>query len=71
MDDPALLEHYSADTCREGKDAARRALRQKLKLVDSDKPLVGVVSRLTAQKGVALLKVGGRRGGGGLFWCAL
>jgi starch synthase len=49
--------NYSAANCEEGKAAAREALRQRLGLTGwGDKPLVGVVTRLTKQKGTHLIK---------------
>jgi len=47
----------TADNVEEGKRAARSALRQRLGLTDwGDKFVVAVVSRLTAQKGMHLIK---------------
>ena len=36
--------------------AAKRALRQRMNLSDMDVPVVGVVTRLTHQKGIHLIK---------------
>jgi hypothetical protein len=36
--------------------AARRALRERMHLADVDAPIVGVVTRLTHQKGIHLIK---------------
>ena len=48
---------YTADNVDEGKAAARAALRQRLGLTGwGDKFVVAVVSRLTGQKGVPLIK---------------
>ena len=48
---------YNADNQEEGKAAARAELRQRAGMTGwDDKPIVGVVSRLTAQKGVHLIK---------------
>lgn len=45
------------ETVEEGKRRAREALRQRLNLTGwNDKVMVGVVSRLTPQKGVQLIK---------------
>eukprot|EP00854_Cymbomonas_tetramitiformis_P029720 gene29720-37048_t len=56
-DDGFLPLKYTAETVVEGKAAAREALRNRLGLTGwGDKPLVGVVSRLTAQKGIHLIK---------------
>jgi len=47
---------YTHATCEAGKSAAREALRQRLGLTGwGDKPLVGVVTRLTKQKGTHLI----------------
>jgi starch synthase len=57
MDDQFLPVHYSSDNTREGKSAARDALRDRLGLrKDRDCPVIGVVSRLTNQKGIHLIK---------------
>ncbi|KAG2492408.1 hypothetical protein HYH03_009353 [Edaphochlamys debaryana] len=48
---------YSSENVVEGKKAARQALRQRLNLTSwNDKFIVAVVSRLTGQKGVPLIK---------------
>lgn len=48
---------YDADTVVKGKKAARDELRARLGLTGyGDKPVVGVISRLTAQKGIHLIK---------------
>ena len=50
--DAFLPLQYGPDSVVEGKAAAREELRRRLGLTGwGDKPLVGVVSRLTAQKG--------------------
>ena len=50
--DTSLPRCFGADDLVGGKAACREALRQRLGLTGwGDKPLVGVVSRLTAQKG--------------------
>jgi starch synthase len=47
---------YTADNVVEGKAAARAELRRRLNLTSwGDKPMVGVVSRLTKQKGTHLI----------------
>lgn len=57
-DDPLIPYHFSRDDL-EGKGLAKKALLQTFDLApvgpDSDAPLVGMVSRLTAQKGFELL----------------
>lgn len=40
----------------EGKKAAKEALQKKLGLKISDLPLVGIITRLTHQKGIQLIK---------------
>ena len=55
-DDPHLPAPYTAETALQGKEAARKALRQKLKLSDIDVPIVSCVTRLVAQKGIHLIK---------------
>jgi len=48
---------YDASSMEKGKAAARAELRNRLGMTGwDDKPIVGVVSRLTAQKGVHLIK---------------
>ena len=54
--DPNLPRSYSIDDCVEGKASCKRELRRRLGLPDDDSPLVTVVSRLTAQKGLPLIK---------------
>lgn len=47
---------YTSENVVEGKRAAKEALQQKLGLKISDLPLVGVITRLTHQKGINLIK---------------
>ncbi|KAL0012339.1 hypothetical protein SO802_007447 [Lithocarpus litseifolius] len=47
---------YTSDNVVEGKKAAKEALQQKLGLKISDLPLVGIITRLTHQKGIHLIK---------------
>ena len=53
--------HYTTENVVEGKAAAKRALQQKLGLQQNDVPIVGIISRLTAQKGIHLIKHAMRR----------
>jgi len=54
--DQFLPVSYSADNVAEGKAAAREELRRRVGLAGwGDKPLVGVVTRLTKQKGTHLI----------------
>ena len=55
--DQFLPTPYSAENAEEGKRDAKKALRERLGLrQDRDCPVVGVVSRLTTQKGIHLIK---------------
>ncbi|KAL1334609.1 hypothetical protein HN51_063553 [Arachis hypogaea] len=47
---------YTSENVVEGKRAAKEALQQRLGLKRGDLPLVGVISRLTHQKGIHLIK---------------
>ncbi|KAG0482789.1 hypothetical protein HPP92_010873 [Vanilla planifolia] len=47
---------YTSENLIEGKRAAKEALQQKLGLDKSDCPLVGIITRLTVQKGIHLIK---------------
>ncbi|XP_073003486.1 soluble starch synthase 3, chloroplastic/amyloplastic-like [Typha latifolia] len=47
---------YTSENVTEGKMAAKEALQQRLGLRKSDQPLVGIVTRLTVQKGIHLIK---------------
>ncbi|XP_061345479.1 soluble starch synthase 3, chloroplastic/amyloplastic-like isoform X2 [Gastrolobium bilobum] len=47
---------YTSENVVEGKRAAKEALQQKLGLKKADLPLVGIISRLTHQKGIHLIK---------------
>lgn len=59
--DPSLPRRFGAEDLVEGKAACREALRQRLGLTGwGDRPMVGVVSRLTAQKGAAQGNLGCR-----------
>ena len=47
---------YTSENVVEGKIAAKRALQQKFGLQQIDVPIVGIITRLTAQKGIHLIK---------------
>jgi starch synthase len=53
--DPALPAPYGIDDADKGKAAAKAALRERFHLAETDRPVFGVVSRLTPQKGLDLL----------------
>lgn len=56
MTDPALPAHYNAETVLEGKRANKAAVQKELGLrVADDVMMIGIVSRLTWQKGVYLI----------------
>ncbi|KAF8775061.1 hypothetical protein HU200_005113 [Digitaria exilis] len=54
--DSFIPVHYTPDNVIEGKRAAKKALQQKLGLQQTDVPIVGIITRLTAQKGIHLIK---------------
>lgn len=47
---------YTSENVVEGKKTAKEALQQRLGLRTSDLPLVGIITRLTIQKGIHLIK---------------
>ncbi|TKY72162.1 Soluble starch synthase 3 [Spatholobus suberectus] len=47
---------YTSENVVEGKRASKEALQQKLGLKKADLPLVGIITRLTHQKGIHLIK---------------
>ncbi|KAF3451724.1 hypothetical protein FNV43_RR07820 [Rhamnella rubrinervis] len=47
---------YTSDNVVEGKRAAKQALQKRLGLKTADLPLVGIITRLTHQKGIHLIK---------------
>jgi starch synthase len=54
--DPHLPAHYSADAVEPGKPVCKAALQRRFGLAEGpDVPLLGVVARLTEQKGVDLI----------------
>ncbi|KAG8046694.1 hypothetical protein GUJ93_ZPchr0008g14009 [Zizania palustris] len=48
--------HYTSENVVEGKNAAKRALQQRFGLQQTDVPIIGIITRLTAQKGIHLIK---------------
>ncbi|XP_015958619.1 soluble starch synthase 3, chloroplastic/amyloplastic [Arachis duranensis] len=47
---------YTSENVVEGKRAAKQALQERLGLKQADLPLVGIITRLTHQKGIHLIK---------------
>lgn len=47
---------YTSENVVEGKRAAKQALQERLGLKRADLPLVGIITRLTHQKGIHLIK---------------
>ncbi|KAH9325755.1 hypothetical protein KI387_005933, partial [Taxus chinensis] len=56
LNDPYIPMAYSKENVVEGKLAAKEEIQRKLGLKQVDRPLVGIITRLTAQKGVHLIK---------------
>ncbi|CAI5508836.1 unnamed protein product [Closterium sp. Naga37s-1] len=56
MTDRFLPMRYSSEEVVEGKRAAKDELRRRLNLRFDDRPVVGIVTQLTAQKGIHLIK---------------
>ncbi|XP_024983157.1 starch synthase 3, chloroplastic/amyloplastic-like isoform X1 [Cynara cardunculus var. scolymus] len=56
LNDKFLPVSYTSENVVEGKKAAKGALQQKLDLKRADLPLVGIITRLTHQKGIHLIK---------------
>lgn len=54
--DPFIPMAYTKENVVEGKRAAKAELQRSLGLKQDDRPLVGIITRLTAQKGVHLIK---------------
>ncbi|CAL1372657.1 unnamed protein product [Linum trigynum] len=54
--DQFLPVHYTSENVVEGKRAAKEALQERLGLKKADFPLVGIITRLTQQKGIHLIK---------------
>lgn len=47
---------YTSENVVEGKQAAKEALQERLGLKKADLPMVGIITRLTHQKGIHLIK---------------
>lgn len=56
FNDKFLPVAYTSENVVEGKKAAKEALQQKIGLKRADLPLVGIITRLTHQKGIHLIK---------------
>ncbi|TMW93447.1 hypothetical protein EJD97_011678 [Solanum chilense] len=56
LNDKFIPIPYTSENVVEGKTAAKEALQQKLGLKQADLPLVGIITRLTHQKGIHLIK---------------
>nr|XP_009785392.1 PREDICTED: soluble starch synthase 3, chloroplastic/amyloplastic isoform X2 [Nicotiana sylvestris] len=56
LNDKFIPISYTSENVVEGKTAAKEALQQKLGLKQADLPLVGIITRLTHQKGIHLIK---------------
>uniref|UniRef100_A0A0C9RME5 starch synthase n=1 Tax=Wollemia nobilis TaxID=56998 RepID=A0A0C9RME5_9CONI len=56
FNDPFIPVGYTKENVVEGKRAAKEELQHRLGLKQVDRPLVGIITRLTAQKGVHLIK---------------
>ncbi|KAL6573848.1 Soluble starch synthase 3, chloroplastic/amyloplastic [Orobanche hederae] len=54
--DKFIPVQYTSENVIEGKRAAKEALQQRLGLKRSDFPLIGIIARLTHQKGIHLIK---------------
>nr|Q43846.1 RecName: Full=Soluble starch synthase 3, chloroplastic/amyloplastic; AltName: Full=Soluble starch synthase III; Short=SS III; Flags: Precursor [Solanum tuberosum]CAA65065.1 glycogen (starch) synthase [Solanum tuberosum] len=56
LNDKFIPIPYTSENVVEGKTAAKEALQRKLGLKQADLPLVGIITRLTHQKGIHLIK---------------
>lgn len=54
--DKFIPMHYTSENVVEGKRVAKEALQKRLGMSTSDRPLVGIITRLTHQKGIHLIK---------------
>ena len=52
----AMRRNYGVEDAADGKAAAKAELRRRMSLGSADVPLVAVVTRLTHQKGIHLIK---------------
>lgn len=56
FNDKFIPVSYTSENVVEGKRAAKEALQQRLSIKKGDFPLVGIITRLTHQKGIHLIK---------------
>lgn len=56
LNDKFIPISYTSENVVEGKTAAKEALQRKLGLKQADLPLIGIITRLTHQKGIHLIK---------------
>ncbi|KAJ0946728.1 putative starch synthase [Helianthus annuus] len=56
FNDKFLPVSYTSENVVEGKKAAKEALQQRVGLKRADLPLIGIITRLTHQKGIHLIK---------------
>ncbi|KAG2407001.1 Soluble starch synthase [Vigna angularis] len=56
LNDKFIPISYTSENVVQGKKAAKEALQQRLGLRTVDRPLLGIISRLTHQKGIYLIK---------------
>eukprot|EP00850_Spirogloea_muscicola_P022200 SM000282S10603 [mRNA] locus=s282:6677:12402:+ [translate_table: standard] len=56
LGDDFIPMRYTAAEVVQGKAAAKEELRKRLSLRQEDRPIVGIITRLTAQKGIHLIK---------------
>ncbi len=54
--DPDIEAHYTADSFAEGKAICKKQLREIFSLEENDAPVVGMVTRLVAHKGLDLVR---------------
>ncbi|XP_021747168.1 LOW QUALITY PROTEIN: soluble starch synthase 3, chloroplastic/amyloplastic-like [Chenopodium quinoa] len=56
FNDKFIPVNYTSENVAEGKKAAKEALQQRFSIKKGDFPLVGIITRLTHQKGIHLIK---------------